>query len=344
MKRRPNGVALACLVLVALIVTLALTATRGSSGIPLASDNSGPSGAQALAKVLEHHGVSVRTARTQDDIDRPVSADTTVFVAGDATLDADARSRLLDAVHGAGRLVVVEPTPDMRTQLFPPSGDSGAGGDGVAPDVEFGRAHGGTTPVAVNDSTIFTNATIASDNNAASALRLLGATRDVLWIADWQGSTSRASDEQGLAWPDWKGPLTWALACTVGVLALTRGRRFGPLVTEPLPVVVPASESTRALATLFRRSTTRESAADALRRGCAARLAPRLGLGAGHTHPDDVARALRGDDPLVGASRRISPQRAAELADHLTGPVPETDRELVHLATALQQLEKEMTS
>lgn len=258
MKRRPNGVALACLVLVALIITLALTATRGSSGIPLASDNPGPSGAQALAKVLENHGASVRTARTPDDIDRPVSADTTVFVAGDATLDADARSRLLDAVHGAGRLVVVEPTPDMRTQLFPPSGDSGVGGDGVAPDVEFGRAHGGTTPVAVNDSTIFTNATIASGNNAASALRLLGATRDVLWIADWQGSTSRASDEQGLAWPDWKGPLTWALACTVGVLALARGRRFGPLVTEPLPVVVPASESTRALATLFRRSTTRE--------------------------------------------------------------------------------------
>ncbi len=82
-------------------------------------------------------------------------------------------------------------------------------------------------------------------DNAALALRLLGQHERLLWyVAD---STDLGSGE-GLSLsrllPPWLGPS--AILLVVGVLALMllRGRRLGPLVTEPLPVVVRAVEST----------------------------------------------------------------------------------------------------
>ncbi len=61
---------------------------------------------------------------------------------------------------------------------------------------------------------------------------------------------------------------------------LWRGRRLGPLATEPLPVVVKAIETTRSRGRLYRKSGDRAHAADALRSATRARAATRLRLGA----------------------------------------------------------------
>ncbi len=50
------------------------------------------------------------------------------------------------------------------------------------------------------------------------------------------------------------GTALYALGMTALVAALWRGRRFGPLAVEPLPVVVRASEATRGRARLYRRA------------------------------------------------------------------------------------------
>ena len=58
---------------------------------------------------------------------------------------------------------------------------------------------------------------------------------------------------------------------------LWRGRRLGPLVVEPLPVVVKAVESTQGRGRLYRRVRDRAHAAEILRAATARRLAARLG-------------------------------------------------------------------
>src|SRR4029079_9085813 len=64
----------------------------------------------------------------------------------------------------------------------------------------------------------------------------------------------------------------------VVVTAIWRGRRLGRLVTEKLPVVVRAGETTRGRGRLYRRGRSHGHAAAALRAGTAARSAARLGL------------------------------------------------------------------
>ena len=49
------------------------------------------------------------------------------------------------------------------------------------------------------------------------------------------------------------------------LLALWRARRLGPVVTEPLPVVVRAAETVEGRARLYRRGGARDTAAEALR-------------------------------------------------------------------------------
>ncbi len=115
------------------------------------------------------------------------------------------------------------------------------------------------------------------------------------------------------------------------VAALWRGRRLGRLVTEQLPVVVRAGETTRGRGRLYRRARSYGHAAAALRAGTAARSAARLGLPRSAPAPaviDAVARA---------ASR--APQDVEAL---LYGPPPTDDRGLARLARDLDHLESEV--
>src|SRR5690606_41722785 len=55
------------------------------------------------------------------------------------------------------------------------------------------------------------------------------------------------------------------LIVVVVLLAWWQGRRLGPLVTEPLPVVVRASETVEGRGRLYRSRRARDRAAEALR-------------------------------------------------------------------------------
>lgn len=66
-------------VVIVVMVALALIRTQ-PSGTPLAPDNPGPDGTQALARILEDHGVQVTYTRSVDDAVRAAREDTTLLV------------------------------------------------------------------------------------------------------------------------------------------------------------------------------------------------------------------------------------------------------------------------
>ncbi len=68
------------------------------------------------------------------------------------------------------------------------------------------------------------------------------------------------------------------IAVALALAALWRMRRFGPLVFEPLPVVVRASETVEGHGRLYRSRRARDRAAAALRAAALARITARLGL------------------------------------------------------------------
>jgi hypothetical protein len=113
--------------------------------------------------------------------------------------------------------------------------------------------------------------------------------------------------------------------------ALWRGRRFGPLVVEDLPVTVRASETMEGRARLYQRSSARRRALDALRVGTVARLASALRLGRAAS-VEEVAWA-------VADRLRRDPQQVRQL---LLDADPATDAELVRLSDELLVLERDL--
>jgi hypothetical protein len=112
---------------------------------------------------------------------------------------------------------------------------------------------------------------------------------------------------------------------------LWRGRRLGPLVVEPLPVVVKAVESTQGRGRLYRRVRDREHAAGILREATRRRLGNHLRL------PPDT-----GSEELVHAVTRATGRPPDALRGLLeTGSVPD-DTALTRLAHELAALEREV--
>jgi hypothetical protein len=131
--------------------------------------------------------------------------------------------------------------------------------------------------------------------------------------------------------PDgWKWA-TLQLVIAAGLLALWRARRLGPVVTEPLPVVVRAAEAVEGRGRLYHQIQARDRAADALRSAARSRLQPRLGLGQA---TDRVG--------LVEAVSRRAGWPAADVDQLLYGAAPADDRALVRLADELDALEREV--
>jgi hypothetical protein len=294
----------------AAILAVVLFGQAAQQSAPLAADSAGQTGAKALVSVLREHGVDVRTASTLPEAEAAAAgvgaADLTV-----AVYDPNgflAAKRLAGAEALDGRIVLIEP---------------------VEKGAQAALQAAGREVAVVNDASALQNQHILEGSNAGKAVRLLGSTRVLVWytpsFVDTGVSTPKTIAD---VTPPWVTPLIVLAGFTALAAALWRGRRFGPLVVEDLPVVVRASESLDGRARLYQRSDARLHALDALRMGAVGRLAKRAGLGP-EADVSDVCAA-------VAAQLARDP---AEVRRALVDGVPGDDREFLELARAVAALE-----
>jgi hypothetical protein len=188
--------------------------------------------------------------------------------------------------------------------------------------------------VVLGSTQVISNGLLDENGNAALVLRTLGSTDSLIWylpgIADVTAAGApKTLDELAPPWVAFLGP--WL--ALVAVLAMFwRGRRLGPLVFEPLPVVVKAVETAEGRARLYHDAHAVDRATDSLRAGTLVRLAKFLRLG-----PDAESTAI------VNAAARHLGRTPEETARVLDGR-PRTESELVHWAQQLDTLEKEVTA
>jgi hypothetical protein len=179
------------------------------------------------------------------------------------------------------------------------------------------------------------NQNLAHLGNAALALNLLGAFARLAWLVPQPSASAPGAGTKSL----WQliPHATYLVLAELGVAvlltALWRARRLGPLVTERVPVVVRASETTEGHAQLYQAMRARDAAAAALRTATLDRLKPAVGLPAAAA-PEAITLALADRSALA----------PAQVGTLLFGPPPDSDGALVRLANDLDALEREVRS
>ena len=352
------------LVIIAAVATVSvyLTAPRHGGRMDPASTSSG--GAHALVTLLRDHGVEVVVADDIAAVEAAARPDTLVLTVQTTHLVDEDLLRRLAAVPG-DRLVV-EPVSRTREILAPEVRRDGAGSAGGSPDCDLREATragdvqlgasdtyeasgdvpvtrcyegavvrytgAGRTVTVVGTADFMTNAGLLKQGNAALAMNLAGAQPRVIWYAPQrtEGESPGGASLFDLI-PDHVTWIVWQLCLTVLLLALWKGRRIGPLVAEQLPVVVRASETAEGRGRLYRSRRASDRAADALRTATLQRLLPRLGLG---PNADPAA--------VVQTIAQRSRQDPEAVRHTLFGPPPATDADLVNLAHALDDIERQV--
>jgi hypothetical protein len=327
---------------------------------PLDPTDASPVGSRALAELLRDRGVTVVPAEEAPG----AAAAGTVFVPDPASLS---RSALQALATSTASLVVV--APDLRELdalgvrahpvqsveetlrarcVVPAASVAGpvdytgplyagpatadgcyAFGDGVG---LFSDRRAGATTTVFGSAETFTNRSLDEEGDAALGLGLLGEGPTLTWVLP-KPPTSGAGDgtHKGLLelLPE---RLLWALLMLVVAViatALWRARRLGPVVVEPLPVVVRATETVEGRARLLRAARARDAASATLRDATAARLRDLLGLAS------DAGPAV-----LVAATAARTGRPGSEVEQVLFGGVPRDDAALVRLAKDLIRLEE----
>lgn len=182
------------------------------------------------------------------------------------------------------------------------------------------------------------NAGLASQGDAALALNLLAGSYRIIWLVPSplaaSGGTGPGPAKSLLQ--EIPGPAYLVAAqvfLAVALAAVWRMRRLGPLVTEPLPVIVRASETVEGHGRLYRSRHSRDRAAAVLRGAALHRITTRLAL-PGTADPDTVCAA-------VSARTGREPARLREV---LFGPVPRDDGALVALSRDIDAVEEEVVA
>lgn len=351
------------LVLLVLVVLTALVPRLTEDTTVLSPRNADQDGAQALARVLDDHGVDVHVATSASDaVSRGTRADTTLVVAFPSNMDTDVK----DAVEEASDLVYIG-TEQYYGQLLPGldptasgtqdssstpvdaqgcaaeggrrAGSVTRGAYGVVADASWQtcfslgtdmwafaqRTQGDTYRAVIPDSRLVRNSRVAEFGNAALVINTLGRTDHVVWYVASLGDTL---DGGAVDSPPWLVPGLLVLCAAALALAVSRGRRLGRLVPEDLPTHVPAAETVVGRGRLLHASHQYAHAARSLRISTATRLAARLGVARG-APPEQLHAAL---------VRAGIPARRAQ--DLLWGDPPTNDRDLTTLATDLKDLEE----
>ncbi|MGH8791598.1 MAG: DUF4350 domain-containing protein [Stackebrandtia sp.] len=208
----------------------------------------------------------------------------------------------------------------------------------------------------------FANKHIDEAGNADLALGLLGAHDTVVWLdqhsltppepeptksrsspppttsspppeteAPAQGDLpslgSEGQNRNYEAFPAWMWAALIGLSLLGVLLALWRGRRLGPPVTEPLPAPVPAAETVHGRARLYRRASAYAQTMRALRFGALDRVRPVLRVSTQATQ-----------DEVVAAAAARSGWTDAQVSEVLYGAEPTSEAELLAAVHTLDAL------
>jgi hypothetical protein len=326
--------------------------------------STGPGGAHALVTLLRDHGVTVVVANSIADAESAADAGTLLLFAQTQRITSDALLQRLAAMPGD--LLLIEPTSHARAALAPGIRSSDASVDDTQPNcplreanragsVDFGPSntfhaagdsavtscYGGAlvryrdddrTVTVVGSTDFMTNGGLLHAGNAALAMNLAGQHSRLVWFAPQrvEGESSGSTTIFGLI-PDnviWMVVQIWL---AVLLIALWKGRRLGPLVAEDLPVVVRASETVEGRGRLYRSRRARDRAAQPLRAATVQRLLPLLGLSTDASEPEVVTAAAQRSGFHPESVRHI-----------LFGPPPASDADLVQLARALDDIERQV--
>jgi Domain of unknown function (DUF4350) len=183
---------------------------------------------------------------------------------------------------------------------------------------------------------LLTNRGLGQLGDAALALNLLSSGRRVIWLVPALAIQAGAGPTGGRRSLTSLIPVAaWLVVLQFGIAlllaALWRARRLGPIVTEPLPVVVRAAETVEGHGRLYQARRARGRAAKALRTALIDRLSPLAGL------PRDATA-----DTVTAALATLSGTEAERVSEVLYGPAPDTDAALVALAGDLDDLERKV--
>jgi hypothetical protein len=327
-------------------------------------ESAGPNGTRALVEILRERGVEVVIVRDRAAATAALAeAPATLALADPAALTDDGLTAVTDA---AADVVLLDPRARTLRVLLPGSTTYGVGpGSAVEPECDLaeGQRAGAITPgalyqpgsqtvacyptgggygllaseaegsrvVAVDGRALLSNEHLAEAGNAALAVNVLGRHPRLVWYMPGIGDTDLPAGDPTLGelTPPWVSPVIVLLLVSGVAAAIWRGRRFGPLVTERLPVTVRAAETTEGRGRLYAQARDALHAADQLRIGTLGRLGRMLGLGPSASADEiaDAAAARTGADR--GAVRGI-----------LIDEIPHTDAELVALDQRLRALEE----
>lgn len=359
------------LVFLALVTYLAVgQLSAPDDARPLSVRNPAPDGGMAVAEILGRQGVRVTPTDTLPDTLAQLSQkeDPVLFLYDPrGFLD---RSQLEELRAAAEKIVVVGPRLRTLAGLDPAFGPGGVVPDAVTvlepqcreddpaaagPVSAQGPVYTGPVVcysirpgaaglyatstdgsiVVLGSSGLVDNGYLALEGNAALALRTLGSGPELVWYLPGPSdmSTDRSAPTLSELAPPWLAFLGPWLGVVAVLAILWRGRRLGPLVFEPLPVVVKAAETAEGRARLYQDSRALDRAADNLRAGLLSRLAKHFSLGPAATAGSVV-------DAVAVAVGRPAPELRSILVDFR----PQTEGQLVQWAQQIEHIEQEATA
>ncbi|WP_287930242.1 DUF4350 domain-containing protein [Arthrobacter sp.] len=180
---------------------------------------------------------------------------------------------------------------------------------------------------------VISNERLASQGNAALTFRLLGSRPHLIWYTASLRDVPAASHAPTLAelTPRWIFPASAWLLLVALIGMLWRGRRHGPLVTEPLPVIVKASETVTGRARLYQDAKAQDTAVETLQRATLTRLAQRLRLGTGAA-----------PSAVVDAAAAHTGRPREDLEALLITDIPLNDKQMLAMAAQMAALEEEV--
>ncbi|MFB2557341.1 DUF4350 domain-containing protein [Herbiconiux liangxiaofengii] len=189
------------------------------------------------------------------------------------------------------------------------------------------------TVTVLGAGSVLTNDEVVLQGNAALALGLLGTHETLVWYLPSYEDLEGAAPTLGDLTPGWVTPVILLLIAVTVAAGVWRGRRFGPVVVENLPVTVRASETMEGRARLYARQAAHARALDALRIGTVSRLTTMLNL----PRYAPVAEVSRSVANTTG-------RPVDEVHDILVGALPASERELMLYSDRLLVLEQQVAA